>query len=135
MANAIEIKFTGDLERALDQFEAQAKAKVLFSGAYGMARVMYDEVKLNVEPPRLGIKTGNLQRAIYHVYSPEQSDEDKKTYKISWNKRTAPHGHLIEFGTARAPAYPFIRPAFDHIGRAIAVGKARMAQRMAGGVA
>jgi HK97 gp10 family phage protein len=51
-------------------------------------------------------------------------------YRVSWNKKKAPHGHLIEFGTSRTPAYPFIRPAFDHIGRAIKAGQERMSERL-----
>jgi HK97 gp10 family phage protein len=56
-----------------------------------------------------------------------------KTYRISWNKRTAPHGHLLEYGTSRAPAKPFIRPAYDRIGEAIAAGKDAMRRRLSEG--
>jgi HK97 gp10 family phage protein len=104
---------------------------VLFSGVAAMAKVTYDEVRLNTEKNK---KTGLLQSAIYRVYSPEKSTDDQKTYRVSWNKKKAPHGHLIEFGTSRAPAFPFVRPAFDHIQAAIDAGRARMAQRLADGV-
>ena len=83
--------------------------------------VIFDEVKLNASPPRLGRKTGNLQNSIYWAYSPERSTDGQKTYRISWNKSKAPHGHLIEFGTSRAPAHPFVRPAFSRVNEAIRI--------------
>jgi HK97 gp10 family phage protein len=131
MANFVEAKLNGDLELDLSKFEKIVTEKVLFSGAATMGKVIYDEVKLNASPPRLGRVTGKLQDAIYWVFSPEKSTDSQKTYRISWNKRKAPHGHLIEFGTSRSPAHPFLRPAFSRINDAIAQGKARMAQRLA----
>lgn len=118
-------KLSGDLSGALDKFEKSTQEKVLFSGVATMASVIYDEARANVP-----VKEGTLKDAIYRVYSKDKSTDSKKTYHVSWNKTKAPHGHLIEFGTSRAPAYPFIRPAFDHVGRAIEVGKERMAQAM-----
>lgn len=29
------------------------------------------------------------------------------------DRKVAPHGHLVEFGTSHAPAHPFFRPAID----------------------
>lgn len=129
----INVKLSGDLSGALDRYEKFIQEKVLFSGVAAMASVIYDEVKLNVSGDRAGmpkVLTGNLRDSIYRVYSPERSSIDKKTYRISWNARKAPHGHLIEFGTSRAPAYPFIRPAFGRVGDAIVAGQARMAEKL-----
>jgi HK97 gp10 family phage protein len=127
MANSIDVKLAGDLEGSLDRFEKAVQEKVLFSGVAAMAQVVYDEAKGNAERNK---KSGLLHSAIYRVYSPEKSGDAVKTYRVSWNKKKAPHGHLIEFGTSRAPAYPFIRPAFDHIGRAIKAGQERMSERL-----
>ena len=134
MANIIDVKLQGDLAGARARYEQRVKDQVLFSGAAAMARVMYDEVKLNasgIKPDFPGVVTGNLLGSIYWVYSPELSTPERKTYKVSWNRAKAPHGNLIEFGTSRAPAYPFVRPAFDKVGTAIAVGMERMSQRLA----
>lgn len=131
MAEFVEAKLNGDLELDLSKFEKAVQEKVLFSGAAEMASVMAAEVRLNASPPRLGRKTGKLSSSIYWAYSPERSSDEQKTYRISWNKRTAPHGHLLEFGTSRAPAHPFLRPAFSRVNEAIAKGKERMAQRLA----
>lgn len=125
-----EAKLNGDFEADLSKFEKTIQEKVLFSGAAEMGSFLAAEVRLNASPPRLGRKTGNLSAAIYWAYSPERSTEGKKTYRISWNARKAPHGHLIEFGTSRAPAHPFVRPAFGKVHEAIEKGLARMSQRM-----
>lgn len=121
----IESKLTGDLTDALDKYAKAVQEKVVFSGVAKMASVIYDEVLTNVP-----VKSGLLKSAIYRAFSPEKSDELRKTYRVSWNRKKAPHGHLIEFGTSRAPAHPFVRPAFDHINDAIEQGKARMAERL-----
>lgn len=134
MANTIEARLTGDLAGALARYEQSIKDKVLFSGAATMANVIYQEVRLNasgVKATGPGVVTGNLLGSIYWVYSPEASSTERKTYKVSWNRRVAPHGHLIEFGTSRAPAHPFVRPAFDKVGSAIAAGMERMRVRLA----
>ncbi len=124
----LEISFDAEaLGRQLDQFAKNIREEVAFSGVAAMARVLQDEARAQVP-----VMTGQLRAAIYRVYSPEQSDENLKTYRISWNRRKAPHGHLIEFGTSRAPAQPFMRPAYENkIDEAIAEGKARMAERLA----
>lgn len=126
----IETKLSGDVTAGLDKFESRIKGEVLLSGVAAMASVIYEEVKSNASPPKMGQKTGNLSRSIYRAYSPEKSNDAQKVYRVSWNKRTAPHGHLVEFGTSRAPAHPFLRPAFDHVQEAIKAGQDRMKERL-----
>lgn len=113
------------LGASLDAFEKSVNEQVVFSGVAAMAKVMYDDALLNVP-----VKSGLLKSAIYRAYSPERSNSTKKTYRISWNKSKAPHGHLVEFGTSRAAPHPFLRPAFDKVNQAIEAGKERMAQRL-----
>ena len=60
------------------------------------AQVFYDRAKQNVDA--LGRVSGNLSTAIYQAYSQDNSGQDKATYHISWNHRTAPHGQLVEYG-------------------------------------
>jgi HK97 gp10 family phage protein len=64
--------------------------------AQAAAQVLYDQVKRNVAA--IPQQTGNLARSIYQVYSQQRSGPGVATYQISWNKRTAPHGYLVEFG-------------------------------------
>ena len=121
----IESKLTGDVSHGLDKLAEKVQEKVLFSGVAAMAKVIYEAVLPNVP-----VKSGLLKSAIYRVYSPERSTGQRKTYRVSWNKKKAPHGHLVEFGTSRAPARPFLRPAFDRINEAIQQGKEAMAEKM-----
>jgi HK97 gp10 family phage protein len=123
----VGLKFSGDLDAALDRFALDIQERVVIAGTAAAAKVMYDEAREQAAKHK---KTGQLQDAIYRVYSKEKSSPTRKTYRISWNKTKAPHGHLIEFGTSRAPAYPFIRPAFDRVVEAIEAGKERMAERL-----
>lgn len=59
---------------------------------------------------------GSLRKSIYQVYSKENSGEGRATYHISWNKKAAPYGFMVENGTSKAPAKPFIRPAQGQAG-------------------
>src|SRR5205085_5719958 len=59
------------------------------------------------------IQPGALKASIYQVFSKDNSGSGHATYHVSWNAKKAPHGHLVEFGTSRAPAHPFLRPAYD----------------------
>ncbi len=137
----VKVKLSGDISGDLSKFERTVEGSIILSGAAAMAKVFYDEAKLNTSGVRAGgkpldpphIKTGTLHNAIYRVFSPERSSELKKVYEISVNKSKAPHFHLIEFGWSRAPAHPYIRPAFDHAQEAIKAGNERMAQRIAEG--
>lgn len=60
------------------------------------AQVLYDEVVKNVAA--IGVKTGNLKRSIYQVYSAQNDNKKKALYYISWNSKKAPHGWLVEYG-------------------------------------
>lgn len=116
------------LSAKIKAFGQQVQQEVALEGVASMAKVVYDEARLNAERNK---KSGLLQSAIYRAYSPEKSGDNLKTYRISWNKRKAPHGHLIEFGTAKSPAYPFLRPSLSKVPAAIEAGKARMAAKLA----
>lgn len=131
---------TGDLLGALDGFEKAIQEKVVLSGVAAMARVIYDEVKINTSGARAHAGrpgdppdsiTGTLDKAIYRAYAMERSAGEVKIYKVSVNKSKAPHWHLVEYGHSRAPAHPYIRPAASKMPAAIAAGKERMRDRLA----
>lgn len=136
----IEAKLSGNVLAALDKYEKKVMGSVIFSGAAAMARVIYDEVKLNTsgarkggpgDPP--GRLTSTLHDAVYRAHSPERSSETKKTYAVSVNKSKARHWWLIEFGSSRHPAHPYIRPALSRVDDAMKAGNARMRERLASG--
>ncbi|MBD8531573.1 HK97 gp10 family phage protein [Massilia sp. CFBP 13647] len=64
--------------------------------AQAAAQVLYDEVRRNVAAN--GMKTAKLYYSIYQVYSQSRSKPGLATYQISWNRKKAPHGHLVEYG-------------------------------------
>ena len=127
----VEAKLEGDLTAGLDKL-ISAVEPVIYSGAAAMARVIYDQVLANTAgtiPGMPGVVTGNLHDSIYWAKDKKVSNKTLAVYAISWNRAKAPHGHLIEFGTSRAPAYPFVAPAAGKLPEAIKVGQARMQER------
>lgn len=127
------------LQAKLDQL-VEMSHKAVRPAAQAGAKVLYDEVKLNVS--KMGRVTGNLYSSIYHAFSKDNSGDGVATYHISWNHIKAPHGHLLEYGHVQkfkryigsdgkwytnkdAPlpkpkhvgARPFLRPAFDAKGK------------------
>lgn len=120
-ADAFAIAFDDKaLQAALDQLAEGAEVNTRPAAQAG-AQVLYDEVKLRAPVSKRARKTkggriiqpGALKASIYQVFSQDNSGDGRTTYHISWNARKAPHGHLVEFGTARAPANPFLRPSFE----------------------
>lgn len=121
VADAFAIRFDdAGLQAALDEIASVAQVSTRPAAQAG-AQVLYEEVLLRV-PVSSTVRTtksgrtitpGALKASIYQVFSKDNSGDDRSTYHISWNYRKAPHGHLVEFGTARSPAHPFLRPSFD----------------------
>jgi HK97 gp10 family phage protein len=115
----VEVKLTGDIARQLDAYQKHIQEEIIRPAAQAGAQVFYDEIKVRVPvgKPRKykgkQINGGTLKASIYQVFSKKESSDIKKVYHLSWNHQKAPHGHLIEFGTSRAPAYPFIRPSYE----------------------
>lgn len=146
MSFNINLAGLDELRAKLRAYGEAVKDEVAIEGAAGMARVIYDEVLINVpisnKPhyfhgsmfKKNGTKylfnPGNLRDAIYRAYSPEKSSDTLKMYRVSWNYTKAPYGYMVEFGTARAPATPFIRPSLSRLDDAIAAGKVRMAIKL-----
>lgn len=58
---------------------------------------------------------GTLQRSIYQVYSKDNSSVEtgRHVYHIAWNHKKCPYGFMVEFGTRKAPAHAFLRPAYE----------------------
>lgn len=108
----------------LDQIAAQAGAQVR-PAAQTAAEVLYREVKTRVPVSerahwfhgthqKYWFPAGTLRDSIYQVYSKDNSTEHKvATYHVAWNHQKAPYGFMVEYGTSRAAAHPFLRPAYD----------------------
>lgn len=118
---------TSGIDAALDKFAAKVQGDVIISGAAAAAREFYDEAR-----ERVPVQTGKLRDAIYRTLSRDNTTPGRAVYHVSWNKRKAPHGHLVEFGTSRAPAHPFLRPAYEAAKYdAAAAAIVRMKERLA----
>lgn len=126
---SLDFDFRG-VESALDQIGKDAGNHVRASAQAG-AEVLYREAVLmcpesedshyfyGKNSKKSGVKylftPGNLKRSLYQVYSEDNSKEGKRaTYHVAWNHRKAPYGFMVEFGTSRAPAHPFLRPAYHN---------------------
>lgn len=105
---------------------AQAGAQVLYDAAKRRAPVsekahlFYGTAARDAPPGQKKAKAygpyqpGNLRDAIYQVYSKDNSADGRKAqYHVSFNFQKVPYGFMVEYGTSKAPAYPFIRPAMD----------------------
>lgn len=91
------------------------------------SQVLYDAVKANVPRSTQGhwfhgtsfkktgtkywFDPGTLSKAVYQVYSKDNSTNGQATYQISWNHRKAPYGHMVEYGTRRSRPVAFVRRA------------------------
>lgn len=134
--SAFAIKFDpSELMGALDGITQAAEENARPAAQAGI-QVLYDEVLLRVPVSKSIRKTksgrviapGALKASIYQTFSKDNSGKGFATYHSSWNYRKAPHGHLVEFGTSRSPAHPFLRPAHDAAAaRALKVAEAYFA--------
>lgn len=138
MADAMTVRLdAGGINAELDAMADRATGAVRPAAQAG-AQVFYDEVLVRVPVGKRARTTrggrtilpGALKASIYQVFSKDNSTAERATYHISWSAKKAPHGHLVEYGTSRAAAHPFIRPSFD----AALEGAVRAAQEQLAGV-
>ena len=112
---------------------AQTGAEVLYQEVLRNVPVGKDEFHwFYGKNQRYLFRRGSLKRAIYQAFSEDRSVEytgsnkfaqkqsyEKATYHVSWRHKDnaggpgAPYGFMVEFGTSRAPAHPFLYPSFD----------------------
>lgn len=118
------------LNKKLDGITKAAEEAVRPAAQAG-AQVFYEELLARVPVSKKArrykgrlIQPGALRRAVYQAYMDQVSGKGRASYRISWNKRKAPHGRLVEHGTSRMAAKPFLRPAY-HAGRTRALERVR----------
>lgn len=62
------------------------------------------------------VATGRLKKSLGKRFRKPASKFGKTIYKVGAmisKKHPAYHAHLVEYGTSKMPAQPFMRPAFD----------------------
>ena len=149
-ATCFDLRGAKELERMLKDFPKKIQETVLDASVRAGASLIRKEARKNLRQNR-SIKSGRL----YKSFKTAKIRGTHGHFRI-FTDRTAPHAHLVEFGTAprrleephvvelspgvwatvthtgSAPAKPFMRPVLDEhqreILRAIAT---RMAKRMA----
>lgn len=150
MADAMSFVFHGDsLNAALNGMLAES-VRATRPAAQAGAQVLYEEARLRAPIGKDGehyfygqnkkygpFQRGNLKASIYQVYSKKESTPERAVYHISWNTKVgkainyAPYGGMVEYGTSRRAATPFIRPAYAAKGQeALMVAKARYEEEM-----
>lgn len=131
MADALRIKFDDKAAQGWLDDILETTQEAVRPAAQAGSQVLYDEVVLRAPEGRVDqhmfhirgkvygpFEKGNLKRSIYQVFSEDNSAQagpgyQKATYHISWNRLKAPYGSMVENGTSRAAAHPFLRPAYD----------------------
>lgn len=113
----IKMKVDGfkEIKKALDVLGKAATDSVLRSALRKAGRPVADTAAL-LAPKRTGglassidIRTTLTSRQ--KRFSPKQKGEVELF--VGPSHPTGAHGHLLEFGTSRMPAKPFLRPAWD----------------------
>lgn len=118
---------TKALVSKLEQFASDIQEKALRPAAYAASKVIYAEMKIRAP---IG-PTGNLHNSIYQYHDVKLSVDGKQIYAIGPNKKKAPHWHLLEYGTSRMAARPFIRPTYDAmIGKAMDAAYKRLHEKV-----
>lgn len=103
----IAVKLTG-VKATVDAVEKSSKRlsdKAVSNQSLKLAKVIAEDARGRAPQG----PTGNLKRSLRAVIL----SGDNPPAIAAVDRKVAPHAHLIEFGTSRAPAYPFFRPAVD----------------------
>ena len=134
MARGLQASFdTSGWSAGLDRLLGPARISLARSMAVAGGEILRDEAKA-----RVNTHNGVLGAAIYLAFRERYSTDREIQYAVTWNKRKAPHGHLVEFGHWQiyavvrkpdgsyvtdkrrklatpkwVPAYPFLRPAYE----------------------
>lgn len=116
----IQVKGVEQAIKSLRKFERELNQH-LFEGVYEAARPVATEIR-NRAPKG---PTGNLRKSIQYGRLRKRLGRDIAAY-VRVNYRTAPHAHLVEFGsgprstksgksTGVSPPRPFFRPVVDQV--------------------
>lgn len=135
----VEWKLEGakEMEALLKKLGPAVASKVVRSATRAGAQVVAAEAKRLVP-----VRTGELGAAITVVQVGEDDVNLRAESRVGFFKPTSRRAHLTEFGTAKAAAKPFLRPALDakageaiqEMAKVTGKGIAREARKLAGPV-
>lgn len=104
-----QLRAEADKLHAATRPAAQAGAQIIYERARINVPVSKDPHYFYIRGKKYGpFAPGNLRNAIYQVFSESKSFKDVSTYQISWNKKEAPYGFMVELGTSQSAARSFI---------------------------
>lgn len=89
----VSMTFVSNMAENLKKLDTAIKEKVIRPTAYAGAKILYDEMRLQVP-----IDSGNLYESIYHWFDTKESTPLRKVYAIGPNKAKAPHWYNVEYG-------------------------------------
>ena len=101
---------TEALLKALNQFPKNIQNNVLVGAVRAGAKPLVDAARANVP-----VDTGNLKKSI-GINRKRTKDKSTVWFTVSPRKgepNDGFYGHMIEFGTSKIAAQPFMRPAFE----------------------
>lgn len=98
------------LTSAIENARLATSESALRQAAAAGATVFYREIKVRA---MAHYRTGTLEDGILVTYVPEDSVAGKlATYMVTFSKK-AWYARLLEYGTSKMSARPFIRPSYD----------------------
>lgn len=103
---------TGQLDAILKQLPDQMQKKVLRNSVAAGARVIRDKAK-ELAPYNPKRKSGTHLRDAIAAKRVSKTNDLFDIGVRRTGKKRAPHGHLLEYGTVKMEAKPFLRPAAD----------------------
>ena len=110
----IDLKFnTSELDSILNQLPTEIKRKVTRNSVRAGANIIRkraEELAPHDESRQKGI---HLRDAL--IVRRVKSTNDIFRVGVRGGKGGAPHGHLLEYGTVKMPAKPFLLPAFKNM--------------------
>ena len=120
MADSIDLNIEGidelekQMENLIKSVDPDKVEPVLLDGAKVMQKAIKGKIQHSVTGNlKRGVKAKVMRRRGGSTAAIGLSAGEAAPALVAMDFRTAPHYHLIEFGTSRAPAYPFFRPGVD----------------------
>ena len=110
MVYSIKIEGVEEVRLAIDKFSKEIKDRLqpaLHKGAEIVAQKATSNIERKTKP-----KTGRLARSMV-VKDMPYNDFMPLVSIVAVDRKVAPHAHLIEFGTTKMSARPFLRPAYQ----------------------
>ena len=109
----VDVQGLKDLNKLLKQLPNKTQAKVMKDAVRKSLQPMNRSAKSKV--PKGG--TGDLKKALGVVFNKQYSKDDHIEYMVTVRRGkkfpAGRYGHMVEKGTSKMAAKPFLSPAFD----------------------